>query len=391
MTRVVVTAMAAVSPFGLTSGALWEGLLSGRSAVRTIAPFAAGGLPVTTGGEVPLPAAEHERDLAISRRPIRDALAQAGLSAGDTALIWANGLDTFAHDRGELLERSAGACFSALAQGHAHPRRMIATACASATQAIGTAFHLIRAGRVRACVAGGATVMLTPHYALGFAWLQALAVDQAGEAPGAACKPFDRMRRGFALAEGGAALVLEALDAARARGAEPLAEVIGFGSSQDAFDLNRPPPDGAGAELCMRRALADAAIPPDRIAAINAHGTGTRAGDPAEAAALRRVFGDRKVPVTSIKGAIGHQMAGAGASQAVGAVMTCRTGLVPPTCNLTDPDDDCALDHVVGRPRSIAEPGDGSGDARAVLVNSFGMGGQNATVIYARPRPMMRR
>jgi 3-oxoacyl-[acyl-carrier-protein] synthase II len=384
VTRVAITAMAAVSPFGLTAGALWDGLVSGRSAVRPIARFVAGGLPVTTGGEVPLEAAEHERDLAISRRPIRDALAQAGLSAGDTALVWANGLDTFAHDGGELVERSAGACFSALARDHARPRRMIATACASATQAIGIAFHLIRAGRVRACVAGGATVMLTPHYALGFAWLQALAVDQPGESPGAACKPFDRMRRGFALAEGGAALVLEALDAATTRGAEVLGEVIGFGASQDAFDLNRPPQGGVGAELCMRRALADASIDPerpdgpDRIAAISAHGTGTRAGDPAEAAALRRVFGDRTVPVTSIKGAIGHQMAGAGASQAVAAVYSCRTGVVPPTCNLSDPDDDCALDHVVAGPRTA--------DVPAVLVNSFGMGGQNATVIYARQR-----
>jgi 3-oxoacyl-(acyl-carrier-protein) synthase len=376
VTRVVITAMSAVSPFGLTGDALWQGLLSGRSAVRTIAPLAAGGLPVTSGGQVPLDAAESERDLAISRRPIGDALAAAGLDAADTALVWANGLDTFAHDRGELVERSAGACFSRLARDHARPHRMIATACASATQAIGTAFHLIRAGRARACVAGGATVMLTPHYALGFAWLQALAVDRPGEPPGAACKPFDRMRRGFALAEGGAALVLEALDAAVARGAEPLAEVVGFGSSQDAFDLNRPPPDGAGAELCMRRALADAVLAPDWVAAVSAHGTGTRAGDPAEAAALGRVLGDRAVPVSSIKGAIGHQMAGAGASQALAAVMSLRTGLVPPTCNLTDPDDDCALDHVVGRPRAL--------DVPAVLVNSFGMGGQNATVIYAR-------
>ncbi|HEX7842167.1 MAG TPA: beta-ketoacyl synthase N-terminal-like domain-containing protein, partial [Kofleriaceae bacterium] len=159
MTRVVITGMSAVSPFGLSAGALWDGLLAGRSAVRTIERFAAGGLPVTTGGEVPLPAAEHERDLAISRRPIRDALAAAGVSAADTALVWANGLDTFAHDRGELVERSAGACFSAIARDHARPRRMIATACASATQAIGTAFHLIRKGRARACVAGGATVM----------------------------------------------------------------------------------------------------------------------------------------------------------------------------------------------------------------------------------------
>lgn len=376
MTRVVITGMAAVSPFGVSAGALWDGLVAGRSAVRPIERLVAGGLPVTTGGEVPLEAAEHERDLALSRRPIRDALAQAGLSAADTALVWANGLDTFAHDGDGLVERSAGACFSTLAAEHAPPRRMIATACASATQAIGTAFRLIRAGRARACVAGGATVMLTPHYALGFAWLQALALDQAGDPPEAACRPFDRTRRGFALAEGGAALVLEALDAAVARGAEILGEVVGFGSSQDAFDLNRPPPDGAGAELCMRRALGDAGLAPGAVAAISAHGTGTRAGDPAEAAAVRRVFGDRGPAVTSIKGAIGHQMAAAGASQAVAAVASCRAGVVPPTCNLSDPDDDCALDHVIGRPR-IA-------DVPVVLVNSFGMGGQNATVIYAR-------
>ena len=376
MTCVVITGMGAASPFGLTADALWEGLVAGRSAVRTIAQLAAGGLPVTTGGEVPLETAEHERDRALSRSAIREALGQAGLTAEGTGLVWANGLDTFAHSGGALVERSAGACFLAIARDHTQPRRMIATACASATQAIGTAFHLIRAGRARACVAGGTTVMLTPHYAIGFAWLQALATDRADEAPGAACKPFDRMRRGFALAEGGAALVLESLDAAARRGAVPLAEVIGFGASQDAFDLNRPPPDGTGAELSMRRALADARITPDRIAAVSAHGTGTRAGDPAEVAALRRVLGERTCPVTSIKGAVGHQMAGAGASQAVAAVQSCRTGLVPPTCNLVDPDDDCVLDHVMSRARAA--------DVPAVLVNSFGMGGQNATVIYAR-------
>lgn len=376
MTRVVVTGLGAVSAFGTTAASLWDGLVSGRSAVRSIARFVAGGLPVTTGGEAPLEAADHERDLVISRRPIAEALAQAGLAPSQTALVWANGLDTFAHDAaGALVERSAGACFAAIARDHARPRQMIATACASSTQAIGEAFRMIRRGRVRACVAGGTTAMLTPHYALGFAWLQALAVDLEGEAPGGACKPFDRVRRGFALAEGGAALVLEARDAALARGAAILGEVIGFGSSQDAFDLNRPPPDGAGAELCMRRALDDANLDPMRIAAVSAHGTGTRAGDPAEAAALLRIFG-RRLAVTSIKGAIGHQMAGAGGSQAIAAIRSCATGVVPPTCNLTDPDDDCLLDHVIGRARH--------GDIPVMLVNSFGMGGQNASVIYAR-------
>jgi 3-oxoacyl-[acyl-carrier-protein] synthase II len=376
MTRVVVTGVGCVSPFGLTPDALWDGLVSGRSAVRTIDRFVAGGLPVTAGGAVPIDAPDHERDLAMSRRPIADALALAGLRANQTGLVWANGLDTFAYDAaGALVERSAGACFSTVARDHARPRRMIATACASATQAIGEAFQLIRAGKASAIVAGGATVMLTPHYALGFAWLQALALDQAGDAPGAACKPFDRERRGFALSEGGAALVLEALDSAQARGAPVFGEVIGFGASQDAFDLNRPPPDGAGAEACMRSALADAGLAADRIRAVNAHGTGTRAGDPAEAVAIQRVLG--RVPVASIKGAIGHPMAAAGALQAIAAMRTCATGTVPPTCNLVDPDDDCALDHVMGAARAA--------DVPYLLSNSFGMGGQNATVIFARP------
>lgn len=380
--RVAVTGMGAVSPFGLTVDALWEGLVSGRSAVRRIARLVAGGLPVTTGGEVPIAAADGERDLVMSRRPIADALAHSGLRAADTALVWANGLDTFAYDRGELVERSAGACFTAIARDHLWPRRMVATACASATQAIGEAFQLIRAGRVRAAVAGGATVMLTPHYALGFAWLQALAADLAGDEPGAACKPFDRMRRGFTLSEGGGALVLEALDAARARGAPVLGEVVGFGASQDAFDLNRPPPDGAGAELCMRRALDDAGLDPGRIGAVSAHGTGTRAGDPAEAAALRRVLGERwrATPVASIKGAVGHPMAAAGALQAVAAVRGCAAGVVPPTCNLVEPDDGCELDHVIGGARRA--------DVPALLSCSYGMGGQNACVIFTRPEEL---
>ena len=254
---------------------------------------------------------------------------------------------------------------------------MIAAACASATQAIGEAFHLVRSGRVSTCVAGGATAMLTPFYIFGFAWLQALALDQPGEDPASACRPFDRRRRGVALGEGGAALVLETLEGARARGASPLAELRGFGVSQDAYDLNRPPLEGGGAELCLRRTLDDAGCAAADIDVVNAHGTGTRAGDPAEAAALRRLFADswRRTPVSSIKGALGHAMAAAGALEAVAAIQTCRTGLVPPTCHLTEPDEECALDHVIGESRKTP--------ARAVLSSSFGMGGQNAALIFS--------
>jgi 3-oxoacyl-[acyl-carrier-protein] synthase II len=378
--RVVVTGVGVLSPLGATADELWGALVAGRSAIRRIPRLVDAGLTVTTGGEVDaLPLAQPRRDVEMSRRPIADALAQARLDPARAGLIWATGLNTTVMEGAVPVERPSGACFSTLAAGFGGPRRMIATACASATQAIGEAFHLVRRGRANVCVAGGATAMLTPYYLIGFSWLQALALDQEGQEPMRACRPFDRGRHGFALSEGGAALVIESLEAARARGVEPLVEIRGFGTSQDAHDLNRPPQGGEGAELCMRRALADAGLGADEIGAVNAHGTGTRAGDPAEATALRRLLGDRwrVTPVSSMKGALGHSMAAAGALQAVAAIRTCQTGIVPPTCNLVEPDEGCELDHVIGGCRLA--------DVAAVLSNSFGMGGQNASVLLSRP------
>jgi 3-oxoacyl-[acyl-carrier-protein] synthase II len=157
-----------------------------------------------------------------------------------------------------------------------------------------------------------------------------------------------------------------------------LAEVIGFGMSQDGFDLNRPCDDGAGAELCMRRALCDAGLAPTALDAINAHATGTFLGDLAEAAALRRLLGDawKRAPVSGVKGAIGHAMAAAGALETIVAAYTCATGIVPPTVNLDEPDEGCELDHVVGKGRDA--------DARTVLSVSCGMGGQNAAIVLKR-------
>ena len=380
--RVVVTGCGALSPLGATAAQLCAGAGAGRSGIRRAERFVEAGLPVTAVGEVEgLPLDTPARDLEMSRRPIAEALAQAGLAPGRAGFVWTTGLDTFRDELQAPAATSAGTRFATLAANFGGPRRMIATACSAATQAIGEAFHLVRRGRASACVAGGATTMVTPFYLVGFSWLQVLALDQDGpdDAPARACRPFDRSRRGFALAEGGAALVLEPLAAARARGATVLAEVLGFGASQDAYDLNRPPPDGEAAELCMRRALDDAGLAPDAITAVNAHGTGTRAGDPAEAAALRRLLGARwqRTPASSLKGAIGHAMSASGALEAVVAIASSRTGLVPPTVNLEQPDDDCLLDHVIGAARTVS-PG-------PVLSCSFGMGGQNAALIFAPP------
>jgi 3-oxoacyl-[acyl-carrier-protein] synthase II len=379
--RVVITGTGALSALGATPDDLWQGLLADRSGIRRLPRLAAMGLEVTTGGEVePLDSIDpgEEQDLAPARRAIADALAAAGRAASDCGLVWGVGLDTFRLADGALILRTAGAAFASLAAPFGGPRRMMAVACASGTQALGEAAELVRRGRAEACVAGGSSAMLTPFYLLGFARLGAVAVDRAGEDPAAVCRPFDRARHGFALAEGAAALVVESYDSARQRGAEMLAELVGFGTSQDAFDLNRPLPDGAGAELAMRRALADAGLAPGDLDAVNAHGTATLAGDRAEAAALRRLLGEeqRRTPVSSAKGAIGHAMAAAGALEAIVACRTCATGLVPPTVNLRHPDPDCDLDHVIAEPRDAG--------ARTVLSVSLGMGGQNAAVVVRR-------
>ena len=356
MIRVVITGTGALAPRGISTLTRVHG-------------------EVTTGGEVDMPACDdrHER---IANTAIDAALAEAKLAASDAGFVWGTGLDNYQQRDGGLQHVPTGIVFTTLARRFAVPRRMIGFACATGTAAIGEAFRLVRSNRARVCVAGGSSTMLGPFYVAGFHALRAVAIDDPSEPASAACKPFDRKRRGFALSDGAAALVVESLASAHARGAEPLAEIVGYGVSQDAFDLNRPPPDGAGALLAMQRAIADAHLEASDVHAVNAHGTGTHAGDIAEAAAIRALFGHARTPVSSLKGAIGHTMAAAGALESLAAIATCRTGIVPPTTNLDDPDDACALDHVIGAPRETG--------ATRVLKTSFGMGGQNAALVIQR-------
>jgi 3-oxoacyl-[acyl-carrier-protein] synthase II len=376
--RVVVTGLGAVSAIGDTAAALWDALLNGRSGIARVPRLVAARLPVTVGGEVEaVPHGRAERDVAIANGAIDTALEAANLERGAVGFVWATGLDNYQDGESGPVFRPAGRCFAALARPFGGPRRMVAAACAAGTQAVGEAFRLIRAGHVEACVAGGSSCMLSPFYIVGFTALQALATEE-GDDPASVCRPFDRRRRGFALSDGAGALVLESLASARQRGAHVLAEIVGYGTSQDCWDLNRPSEDGRGAERCLRRTVEDAGLEPGDVDAVNAHATGTRVGDLAEAAAIRRFFGGDWVDkaVSSLKGAIGHAMAAAGALEAVAAVATCRTGVVPPTVNLREPDDGCELRHVIGQPSDE--------DVRSVLSASFGMGGQNAAVLFRR-------
>jgi len=357
----------AVSAYGEGAETLSVGLASARTALSPIPELRALGLPVTWGGAVPITG--EDRDRRLARAAIDEALMVGQEKAERCSFYWATGLDTFQDQGGELAHRSSGSCFAHLARDFARPRRMIALACASGTSALGEAFRAVRTGVSERAVAGGSSVMLTPFYVTGFSALGALAADQPD--PTHPCRPFDQARSGFTLADGAGALLVETLESARQRCVDPVAEILGYGTSQDAFDMNRPPEDGAGAERCIRAALADADLDGQDVAAICAHGTGTVAGDTAEAAALGRVFASG-TPVFGIKGAIGHAMAAAGALEAIACVAAVQQQCAPKTvgCQTLDPAFEI---QVTGERQDIAQG--------AVISTSFGMGGQNAAII----------
>lgn len=247
------------------------------------------------------------------------------------------------------------------------------TACAASTQAIGEATNMIRRGDADVMISGGCHSMIHPFGVTGFNRLTAL--SKRNDCPTAACRPFDRTRDGFVLGEGAAMLILEELSHAQARGARVLAEIIGYGSTADAFRITDIHEDGRGGIAAMRMALADAGIEPKEIDYISAHGTGTQENDKIESLAIRGLFGDiaKKVPISSVKSMIGHLIAAAGAAELITCVLAIRDGMIPPTMNYSTPDPVCDLDYVPNKARK--------GNVRTCLSNSFGFGGQNDTLV----------
>ena len=262
------------------------------------------------------------------------------------------------------------AASSAVAQkfGARGPGFSVVSACASSAHAVGLAAQAIRAGDADAMLVGGADAPLTPGIIAAWESLRVLAVDN--ENPAAACRPFSSDRRGLVLAEGSAVFLLESSEHAARRGARVLAEIAGAGATSDAGHITDPSSDGA--VRAMRLALASARLEPSAIGYVNAHGTGTRANDATEATALREVFGDRGVPVSSTKSLHGHAMGASGAIEIACSILALRAGFLPPTINLDTVDPVCALDHVAQRPREAG--------VEAFLSNSFGFGGMNAVV-----------
>ena len=400
MNRVVITGLGVVSSVGQSTQNYWDSLIAGRS---TFAPPTLGTAAQATGklvGEVKgfEPAAHFES----SQLSLLDRVSQFAVVAARQA-VSQSGLEL----RGEIAERTAAIIgtgsgghttlddgFHRLYAGGAarlHPLTIpkamisapasqvsmdcgikgpvfsVSSACASATHAIGQAFHMIRNGSASCAVTGGTEASITFGAMKGWEAMRIMSTDT--------CRPFSKDRKGMLIGEGAAMLVLEALDHARSRGADILAEIAGFGMSADAKDLTAPDPDGMARAITA--ALADAALSPDMIDYVNAHGTGTTANDQAETVALHRGFGAhaRQLAISSTKSVVGHTLGAAGALEFVAAIMAIRDGIAPPTMNYLGADPDCDLDYVPNEARRMP--------VRAILNNSFAFGGLNA-VLAAR-------
>ncbi len=395
MTRVAVTGLGAVSPFGAGVKAFWEGLASARCAIEPIGLFETEGFRSRVAAEVPaasvdsLPASPRRSradrfGLAAAAEAVEDAgltraeLADAGLVVGAVgggmleAEAW-----YWARARGETEPDIRRALAPVLPCSHADvisrrlgvggPRETVVMACSSGATAISMAADLIEAGVVSRALAGGVDAITRVCY-MGFNALKLLDPDP--------CRPFDRDRRGMSIGEGAAFVVLEAFADARARGARVWAELVGHAMTTAAYHVTAPHPEAEGMIAAMRGALERARLAPGDVGYANAHGTGTPQNDRIEALALARVFGAGRVLVSSNKSQIGHTMAAAGSLEAVATVLTLTHGLVPATVNLATIDPEVPFDCVPRAPRSAA--------VDAAISNSFGFGGQNVTLAFTR-------
>jgi 3-oxoacyl-[acyl-carrier-protein] synthase II len=408
--RVVVTGLGVISPVGLDIDTFWQNLLSSRTGIGPITLFDASDHIVRIAGEVKGFDPQQWMDYKTARRSGR--FAQLAVAASKQALC-SGKLEVSEENRDEigvvlacsgggfemgyqerileergpakadpLLIPRLGAYMAAARVGRVlnvrGPNTTVQSACASGTDALGHALNLIRSGAADVLLAGASEAIVTPVGVASMAVLGALTRDWNDD-PERASRPFDAKRSGFVLAEGAGVLLLESEEHALGRGVPVLAELAGAGWSFDAVDDTAP--DAAGQSLAMQRALKSAGMRPDEISYINAHGTSTPLNDKAETAAIKMALGEdvaRRVPVSSIKSMIGHSGAGAGGVEAVASVLTLRDNMLPPTINYEHPDPECDLDYVPNEARAH--------EVEAVLSNSFGLGGQNASLVLRRYR-----
>ena len=425
MHRVVVTGVGVVAPNGVGRRDFCDAIFEGRSGVDYIESFDTSGLSIKIAGEVKnfdvLPfLGEYKKNIKMMSRAVRFAVGAAALAVDDSGLE-TNRLDPgrfgvcmgtgitpvdvgelvdpimrgvgtdgafdmgrFAMARAESifplwllqhLPNMAAAHISILHQAMG-PNNTIVTACAAGTQAVGEAFRLVARGDADVMLAGGCDSRLDPHLMVAYTAMKAVSIS--ARPPSEVSRPFDAERNGFVLGEGAAVIVLESYRRAKRRGATIYAEITGYGSSFDAFGITRPEPEGKGAALSMSAALREARIDPSEVDYINAHGTSTRLNDLMETVAVKRVFGHRatKIPMSSQKSMIGHLIGASGAVEAAATALSLRQGVVPPTINLATPDPACDLDYVPNTSREIP--------VETAISNSFGFGGQNASLVMTR-------
>ena len=407
--RVVVTGMGMLSPLGNDVPSSWQGILAGRSGIGLIEHMDLSAYSTRFGGSIRnfdveqyLPAKEARKldlfiqyGLAASFQAVRD----SGLEITDAnreriGVAMGSGIGGLTNIEnsckslieqgprrispffvpGSIINMVSG--FLSIHLGLQGPNYAIATACTTGSHCIGMAARNIAYGEADVMVAGGSEMAASGLGIGGFAAARALSTRN--DDPAGASRPWDRGRDGFVLSDGAGALVLEELEHAKARGATIYAEVIGFGMSADAFHMTSPPEDGAGAARCIRNALLDAKLNPEQVQYINAHGTSTPAGDKAEAAAIKTVFGAHAydLSVSSTKSMVGHLLGAAGAVEAIFSVLAIRDQVAPPTINLEDPDEGCDLDFVANQAKSMP--------IEVTVSNSFGFGGTNGSLVFRR-------
>ena len=406
-TRVVVTGIGVISPVGLDVPAMWRNLSTGRSGIRPITLFDTSDLKVHIAGEAhgldpknymsAKDARRTDRFAQFAIAALQEALAQSGLvvndhNAADVGVMAGTGMGgiwTYSRELDILRDQGPArvspflipmitvdvpAVHIALRTGARGPNLGLSSACATGADAIGQAYETIRRGHARAMFAGGFEAAVTPIGVLAFDRMRAL--SRRNDDPPVASRPFDSQRDGFVIAEGGALLILEDLEFATARGADPLAELAGYASGSDAIHAAAPDAEGAGAAHCMKLAMQRAGVGPGDVSYINAHATGTPTGDPAETQAIKEALGERagRVPVSATKSMTGHLLGGAGAIEAIICIQALCTGVIPPTINLDDPDPACDLDYVPHQARRA--------ELEVALSNSFGFGGHNTTLVF---------
>jgi beta-ketoacyl-acyl-carrier-protein synthase II len=407
MRRVAITGLGAVTPIGLDAPSTWESAVAGRSGVGWIESFDASGYPVRIAAEVkgfdpsalvpPKEARRMDRNVLLAVAAAQEAWNDAGLEGVDPARVGIlvgsaiGGIATIAdqlgvfHERGPdrlspffipsvLVDTASGQI--AIHLGLTGPNFAPVSACATGSTAIGEGAATIRRGQADVVLAGGTEAAIIPLILAGFCAMRGLVAEEVD--PTLAMRPFDATRAGFVMGEGACILVLEELEAARARGATVYAEVLGYGASNDAHHLAQPEPEATGVAGMITAALEAAGVAPERVGYVNAHGTSTPQGDLAETRAIRQVFGDHayRLAVSSTKSVTAHCFGAAGAVEAMMCALALRHGVLPPTINYRTPDPELDLDYVPNEARHA--------EVDVALSNAMGLGGHNACVLLGR-------